>query len=77
MDVQHDHIVFTGVLGDVPRVSNQRIRGQRDVMNVQHDHISFTGVLGDVPRVSNQLTRRQKDTMNVQQSILFYRRPWE
>jgi ribosome biogenesis SPOUT family RNA methylase Rps3 len=60
MNVQHDYIIFTGVLGDVPRVSNQRTRGQKDAMTVPTDHIIFTGVLGDVPRVSNQRTRGQR-----------------
>ncbi len=39
-------IVFTGVLGDVPRVSNQQTRGQRDAMNVQQTILFLQASLG-------------------------------
>ncbi len=39
-------IVFTGVLGDVPRVSNQQKRGQKVTMNLQQTILFLQASLG-------------------------------
>ncbi len=39
-------IYFTGVLGDVPRVSNQLTRGQKDAMNVHLTILFLQASLG-------------------------------